>query len=172
MTISASTVISCFVSLTLSPALCAVLFKAHYDHDLSRAGLARRLLYRAFNRFNRGFDRLSSGYGNLTRRLVRGAIIVLVIYAGLIGAAAVEFSKTPTGFIPEQDQGYLINVVQLPAGSALDRTEKVVRRGIDIILRTKGVEHVAYGKRTPYSITWSARASSVGGTVRPSVLAI
>jgi hydrophobe/amphiphile efflux-1 (HAE1) family protein len=105
--------------------------------------LARRLLYRAFNRFNRGFDRLSSGYGNLTRRLVRGAIIVLVIYAGLIGAAAVEFSKTPTGFIPEQDQGYLINVVQLPAGSALDRTEKVVRRGIDIILGTKGVEHVA-----------------------------
>jgi len=143
VTIAASTVISCFVSLTLSPALCAVLFKAHYEHDLSRAGLARRLLYRAFNRFNRGFDRLSSGYGNLTRRLVRGAIIVLVIYAGLIGAAAVEFSKTPTGFIPEQDQGYLINVVQLPPGAALYRTEKVVRRGIDIILGTKGVEHVA-----------------------------
>src|SRR6266576_3221742 len=112
VTISASTVISCFVSLTLSPALCAVLFKAHYEHDLSRAGLARRLLYRAFNRFNRGFDRLSSGYGNLTRRLVRGTIIVLVVYAGLIGAAAIEFSKTPTGFIPEQDQGYLINLVQ------------------------------------------------------------
>src|SRR5499433_3666911 len=143
VTISASTVISCFVSLTLSPALCAVLFKAHYEHDVSRAGLARRLLYRAFNRFNRGFDRLSSGYGNLTRRLVRGTIIVLVVYAGLIGVAAVEFSKTPTGFIPEQDQGYLINVVQLPAGSALDRTEKVVRRGTDIILGTKGVEHVA-----------------------------
>jgi hydrophobe/amphiphile efflux-1 (HAE1) family protein len=143
VTISASTVISCFVSLTLSPALCAVLFKTHYEHDLSRAGLARRLLYRAFNRFNRGFDRLSSGYGNLTRRLVRGTIIVLVVYAGLIGVAAVEFSKTPTGFIPEQDQGYLINLVQLPAGSALDRTEKVVRRGIDVILGTKGVEHVA-----------------------------
>ena len=72
VTISASTVISCFVSLTLSPALCAVLFKPHYEHDLARAGLARRLLYRAFDRFNRGFDRLSSGYGNLTRRLVRG----------------------------------------------------------------------------------------------------
>src|ERR1700738_3076567 len=56
VTISASTVISCFVSLTLSPALCAVLFKAHYEHDLSRAGLARRLVYRAFHRFNRGFD--------------------------------------------------------------------------------------------------------------------
>src|SRR5262250_1077581 len=143
VTISASTVISCFVSLTLSPALCAVLFKAHYEHDLSRAGLSRRLLYRAFDRFNRSFNRLSFGYGNLTRRLVRGAIIVLVVYAGLIGVAAVEFSKTPTGFIPEQDQGYLINVVQLPPGSALYRTEKVVQRGIDIILGTKGVEHVA-----------------------------
>jgi hydrophobe/amphiphile efflux-1 (HAE1) family protein len=143
VTISASTVISCFVSLTLSPALCAVLFKAHYEHDLSRAGLPRRLLYGAFDWFNRGFGRLSFGYGNLTRRLARGAIIMLVVYAGLMGIAGVEFSKTPTGFIPEQDQGYLINVVQLPPGSTLERTEKVVRRGIDIILGTKGVEHVA-----------------------------
>src|SRR6202007_220651 len=54
-----------------------------------------------------------------------------------------EFARTPTGFIPEQDQGYLINVVQLPPGAALYRTEKVVRRGIDIILGAKGVEHVA-----------------------------
>jgi multidrug efflux pump len=107
------------------------------------AGLARRLLYGAFDRFNRGFERLSVGYGNLTRRLVRGVTTVLVAYAGLIGVAGVEFSKTPTGFIPEQDQGYLINVVQLPPGAALYRTEKVVRRGIDIILGTKGVEHVA-----------------------------
>jgi hydrophobe/amphiphile efflux-1 (HAE1) family protein len=85
VTIAASTVISCFVSLTLSPALCAVLFKARDEHDRSRGGLARRLLHAAFDRFNRGFERLSSGYGNLTRRLVRGAIIVLVVYAGLIG---------------------------------------------------------------------------------------
>ena len=143
VTIAASTVISCFVSLTLSPALCAVLFKAHSSHDVSRAGLARRLLSGAFDRFNRGFDRLSFGYGNVTRRLVRAVTIVLVVYAGLIGIAGVEFAKTPTGFIPEQDQGYLINIIQLPPGSTLDRTEKVFRRGIDIILGTKGVEHVA-----------------------------
>jgi hydrophobe/amphiphile efflux-1 (HAE1) family protein len=143
VTISASTIISCFVSLTLSPALCAVLFKAHEKHDATRISLARRLLRRAFDGFNRGFERLSFSYGSLTRRLVRGTAIVLVVYAGLIGVAGVEFSKTPTGFIPEQDQGYLINVVQLPPGSTLDRTEKIVRRGIDIILGTKGVEHVA-----------------------------
>src|SRR5271163_2717508 len=86
---------------------------------------------------------MTFGYGYLTRRLVRGVTVVLVVYAGLIGVAALEFSRTPTGFIPEQDQGYLINVVQLPPGATLDRTEKVVRRGIDIILGTKGVEHVA-----------------------------
>src|SRR5262252_8112163 len=143
VTIAASTVISCFVSLTLSPALCAVLFKAHGSHDLSRTGLVRRLLYGAFGRFNRGFDRISFGYGNLTRRLVRAVTIVIVVYAGLIGIAGVEFAKTPTGFIPEQDQGYLINIVQLPPGSRLERTEKVFRRSIDIILGTKGVEHVA-----------------------------
>ena len=143
VTISASTVISCFVSLTLSPALCAVLFKPHYVHDDTHGNWAQRLLNAAFDGFNRGFDRLSSGYGALTRRLVRGTAVVLVVYAGLIGVASVEFSKTPTGFIPEQDQGYLISVIQLPPGSTLDRTEKVVQRGIDIILGTKGIEHVA-----------------------------
>jgi hydrophobe/amphiphile efflux-1 (HAE1) family protein len=103
--ISASTVISCFVSLTLSPALCAVFFKAHGQHDLQRVGLARRLINAAFDRFNQSFDRFSFAYGTLTRRLVRGVTLVLVVYAGLIGVAAVEFSRTPTGFIPEQDQG-------------------------------------------------------------------
>ena len=138
VTISASTAISCFISLTFSPALCAVLFKAHDTHDLSRGGVPRRLLHGAFDRFNRGFNRLSFGYGSLTRRLVRGAIIVLGVYVGLIGLAGIEFATTPTGFIPEQDQGYLINVVQLPPGSTLDRTEKVVRRAADIILGTNG----------------------------------
>ncbi|HVJ56170.1 MAG TPA: multidrug efflux RND transporter permease subunit [Aliidongia sp.] len=143
ITISASTVISCFVSLTLSPALCAVLFKPHYTHDDSHANRAQRLLHGAFGRFNRGFEWLSFSYGGMTRRFVRGLAIVLVVYVGLIGLAGVEFATTPTGFIPEQDQGYLISVVQLPPGATLDRTEKVVRRGIDIILGTKGIEHVA-----------------------------
>jgi hydrophobe/amphiphile efflux-1 (HAE1) family protein len=143
VTISASTIISCFVSLTLSPALCAVLFKPDEAHDDTQANPARRLLRAAFGRFNRGFGWLSSGYGGLTRRLVRGTVIVLVVYAGLIAVAGLEFAKTPTGFIPEQDQGYLINLVQLPPGSTLDRTEKVVRRAADIILSTKGIEHAA-----------------------------
>ncbi len=143
VTIAASTVISCFVSLTLSPALCAVLFKPHDAHPAIPARGVGRLVSTVFGRFNRGFDRLSNGYGNLTRRLVRGLAVMLVMYAGLIGLAGFEFANTPTGFIPEQDQGYLISVVQLPPGATLDRTEKVVHDGIDIILNTKGIEHVA-----------------------------
>jgi hydrophobe/amphiphile efflux-1 (HAE1) family protein len=143
VTIAASTVISCFVSLTLSPALCAVLFKSHEPHIALHAGLAQRLLHAGFDRFNRGFDRLSFGYGNVTRRLVRGLTVVLAIYVVLIGVTGLEFSRTPTGFIPEQDQGYLITVVQLPPGASLDRTEKVVRNAIDMILTTRGIEHVA-----------------------------
>jgi hydrophobe/amphiphile efflux-1 (HAE1) family protein len=143
VTIAASTVISCFVSLTLSPALCAVLFKAHDAHAVARGGRVRRLLHAGFDQFNFGFNKLSSAYGIVTGRLVRAVALVLVVYAGLIGVAAIEFSRTPTGFIPEQDQGYLITIVQLPPGATLARTEKVVREGIDIILTTKGIEHVA-----------------------------
>ncbi|GAB5096790.1 MULTISPECIES: multidrug efflux RND transporter permease subunit [unclassified Caballeronia] len=143
VTIAASTVISCFVSLTLSPALCAVLFKPHSEHDAERSNWASRIMHGGFARFNRGFERLSFGYGNVTRRLVRGLTVVLAVYVALIGLTALQFARTPTGFIPEQDQGYLITVVQLPPGSSLQRTEKVVRQAIDIILSTHGIEHVA-----------------------------
>jgi len=143
VTISASTVISCFVSLTLSPALCAVLFKAHDPGQAARAGLGRRLLQAGFGRFNRGFDRLSRGYGSLARRLIRATVVVLVLYLGLVGLTGVQFARAPTGFIPEQDQGYLITVVQLPPGATLERTEAVVEKAIDIILKTPGIEHVA-----------------------------
>jgi hydrophobe/amphiphile efflux-1 (HAE1) family protein len=143
VTIAASTVISCFVSLTLSPALCAVLFKAHEPTGQARAAGLGRLLRAGFNGFNRGFESLSNTYGRLTRRLAQVAGVVLVIYALLIGLAGVQFSRAPTGFIPEQDQGYLITVLQLPPGATLDRTEAVVKRATDIILTTPGVEHVA-----------------------------
>ena len=143
VTIAASTVISCFVSLTLSPALCAVLFKARRHDEAPRPRLAQRLIHGGFGRFNRGFERLSFGYGKLTRRLVRGLAVMLAIYVALIAVAGVEFARTPTGFIPEQDQGYLITIVQLPPGSSLERTQKVVQQAIDIILSTPGIEHVA-----------------------------
>ena len=143
VTIAASTVISCFVSLTLSPALCALLLHAHQPQQASRRSLVGRLMAAVFARFNRGFELLSDAYGRLTRRLVRGLVVVVAIYIALIGTAGFEFAREPTGFIPEQDQGYLITVLQLPPGASLQRTEQVVKRAIDIILKTPGIEHVA-----------------------------
>src|SRR5258708_30517023 len=162
VTIAASTVISCFVSLTLSPALCAVLFKPHADHEDNRARVIGRIMKKAFQGFNSAFEWVSTGYGNFTRRLIGHVGIVLILYLGFIGLAALEFSRTTTGFIPEQDQGLLLTIIQLPPGAALARTEKVVMEATDIILSTPGIEHVA-----PFAgldATTSTVASN-GGTI-------
>jgi hydrophobe/amphiphile efflux-1 (HAE1) family protein len=143
VTISASTIISCFVSLTLSPALCAVLLKAHHPDHKIRPSPITRFLNAGFDRFNFGFQWLSTSYGRLTRRLTQVTGVVLLAYALLIGLAGFQFVRAPSGFIPEQDQGYLITVVQLPPGASLDRTEAVVKKAIEIIMTTPGIEHVS-----------------------------
>ena len=140
VTIAAATAISCFVSLTLSPALCALLFKPH-DAHAKRENFLVRGIHRFFGAFNAGFDRMAAGYAAITRRLVRLAVIVLVLYAGLIALTGWQFQRAPTGFIPEQDQGYLITVLQLPPGASLARTDAVVRKATKIILGTEGVAH-------------------------------
>ncbi len=141
LTISAATLISCIVSLTLSPALAALLFKPHEDHhDTPRGPFA--FVQRAANGFNRGFDWLSDRYGRLTARTVRLIGIVLVIYVCLLGLAGWRFSATPTGFIPAQDQGYLIGVVQMPPGSTLQRTNAVMQSAVAEARKVKGVNRV------------------------------
>ncbi|HJU31145.1 MAG TPA: efflux RND transporter permease subunit, partial [Hyphomicrobiaceae bacterium] len=140
LTIAGATVISLIVSLTLSPALCALLLKPHAEHG----GSARRWMrpvHGFFGLFNRGFDALASGYGRLTARLVRIAVIMLVAYAGVIAYGLNEFRKTPVGFIPQQDAGYLIVVTQLPGGASLARTDDVNKRVVDIALGVPGVQH-------------------------------
>jgi HAE1 family hydrophobic/amphiphilic exporter-1 len=140
VTITSATVISLIVSLTLSPALCALLFRRHTTHE-KRPFVLVRPIHAFFRGFNRAFDWMSRGYGGMTRRLVRLGAVVLVVYAGLIAITAYEFDRAPTGFIPQLDQGYLITVVQLPPGSSLARTDEVVRRAAKIILETDGVSH-------------------------------
>ncbi|MGD9536369.1 MAG: efflux RND transporter permease subunit [Alphaproteobacteria bacterium] len=138
VTIATATVISCFVSLTLSPALCALLFRPHEAHA-RRDFILLRPVHAFFRGFNRLFERFSLGYGGLATGLVRRSALVLVVYAALIGLTTWQFGRAPTGFIPEQDQGYLITVVQLPPGASLARTDEVVRRATRIILETDGV---------------------------------
>ena len=124
----------------MSPALCALLFKPHEPHP-ERQSIFVRPVNAFFRGFNRGFEWLSSRYGGLTRRLVRVSLIMVMLYAGLIGLTVFEFSRAPTGFIPQQDQGYLINIIQLPPGASLARADEVTRRVNKMVLETPGVAH-------------------------------
>jgi len=142
VTIAASTIISLIVSLTLSPALCALLFKPHTAHDAERASVLMRPVIGFFTVFNRIFDRLAGGYGGLTRRLARIAMLLLAVYGGLIALTGWQFYNTPKGFIPDQDQGYLITIIQLPPGASLARTDDVLKRTVQTMLTTPGVAHV------------------------------
>ena len=142
VTIAISTVISLIVSLTLSPALSALLLKAHGEEKTS--GLVYHL-GRPFNAFFRGFnwvfERLSAGYGALTTRMLRMSALVLVLYGGLIALTYGQFERTPTGFIPQLDRSYFITAIQLPPGSSLERTDKVIREASRLIMERPGVKN-------------------------------
>lgn len=143
LTISAATLISCLVSLTLSPALAALLLKPHVPHhEQVPATGVRGLLTRAGQRFNAGFDWLADRYGRLTARTIRAISIVLVVYAGLLLLAGWRLIATPAGFIPAQDQGYFIAAIQMPPGSSLERTDAVVQQASKIAEAAPGVDHV------------------------------
>ncbi|MBS9475663.1 efflux RND transporter permease subunit [Ancylobacter radicis] len=141
LTIAGSTLISLLVSLTLSPALCALLLKPHKGPDHKPAWYARPITG-FFHYFNKGFDGVSRGYGWLTSRLVRFAIVVLVVYVAILAGGFKLFSMTPQGFIPAQDRGYLIVAAQLPGGASLARTNEVMTRAAKEVLATPGVAHV------------------------------
>ena len=138
LTIAGATVISLLVSLTLSPAMCALLLK---PKSKARPRWWARPIRGFFAVFNRGFNGLASGYSWLAAHIVRLAVIILVIYAGIIAFGLNEFRRTPQGFIPQLDRGYLIIVSQLPPGASLSRTDDVNRRAVDIALQVPGVAH-------------------------------
>jgi hydrophobe/amphiphile efflux-1 (HAE1) family protein len=139
LTIAGATVISLIVSLTLSPAMCAMLLKPHANHRRDRWW--ERPIHGFFRVFNANFDRFAHGYGWLTARVVRRAVLMLVIYVGVIVFGLNEFRRTPQGFIPQQDRNFLIIAIQLPAGASLSRTDEVARRAVDIALQVPGIEH-------------------------------
>ncbi len=142
ITIAASTAISALVSLTLSPALAALLLKPHSEQH-EQTGVLATLgapLRWFFSGFNHAFDWLSRAYGALTARLVRLAIIVIPVYALLLGLTWQRLAATPTGLVPQLDRGYFITAFTLPAGATLDRTDAVVRRAGEIMLTRPGVK--------------------------------
>ncbi|NJC34407.1 hydrophobe/amphiphile efflux-1 (HAE1) family protein [Sphingomonas jejuensis] len=138
-TISTATVISLIVSLTLSPALAALLLK-HHAEDHGHQGLVMRRVRAAGDWFNRGFESMSARYSRMTHALVTRPRRVMVSYAGLIAATVAMLWSTPTGFIPSQDQGYFLTVIQLPPGSSVERTDAVMRKVAGRILPLDGVK--------------------------------
>jgi multidrug efflux pump len=141
LTIAISTVISAVNSLTLSPALAAVLLRPHDAPPDRLERLVERAFGWLFHPFNRVFGWMSRSYvGGVSRMLGRSSI-ALAIYGVLIALTAVTFMKTPTGFVPQQDKLYLVAVAQLPDAASIDRTEAVVRQIGDIGLKTPGITH-------------------------------
>ena len=141
LTIAGATIISLIVSLTLSPAMCALLLKPHQNgrHEYWWA----RPIHRFFDYFNRAFDRLGLGITWLASRTVRHAALMVAVYGIIIGIGLNAFRTTPTGFIPQVDRGYIIVVVQLPPGASLARTDAIQQRALDITMQVPGVVHAA-----------------------------
>src|SRR5262245_8267484 len=140
ITIAISTVISAFNSLTLSPALCAVLLKDHHAPKDWFARFMEKSLGWFFRPFNRLFawsgNKYSAGVGTVLRK----SAVALVVYGGLVVLTGWSFNHVPTGFVPTQDKQYLVAFTQLPDGASLERSDAVIRRMSDIGLKQPGVE--------------------------------
>ncbi|KAJ33573.1 transporter, partial [Agrobacterium tumefaciens] len=141
LTIAISTVISAINSLTLSPALAALLLK---EHGAPKDWLTRfmdKILGWFFRGFNRAFGAASNGYGKTVGGLVTRKSLVMIVYMALVAATYGMFTTVPSGFVPAQDKQYLIGFAQLPDGATLDRTESVIKRMSEIAMETPGVSH-------------------------------
>jgi hydrophobe/amphiphile efflux-1 (HAE1) family protein len=139
LTIAGATIISLIVSLTLSPAMCALLLKPHEEDR--RQSWWMRPIDGFFGYFNSAFDKLAFGISWLASRTVRRAAMMLAVYLVVIGLGLSAFRATPSGFIPQVDRGYIIVVVQLPPGASLARTDAVQQRVLDIASKVPGVAH-------------------------------
>jgi multidrug efflux pump len=141
LTIAVSTVLSTMNSLTLSPALCAILLKERHAHRDLLSRLINFFLGWFFKLFNKAFAFSVRWYLHAVGKMLRVSVVVLLVYGGLLYLTGWSFNKMPTGFIPNQDQGFLFAAVQLPDSSSLERTEEVLARANEIIRSTEGVAH-------------------------------
>jgi len=159
LTIATATVISAFNALTLSPALSALLLREHVVHP-PREFWVLRLIHGFFAWFNRAFDRMADAYARVVRSLVRHTVLSLLGYGVLLALTVFTFTRVPVGFIPTQDMGYFLIVVQLPDGASFSRTDEVVRR-VDAIARAEpGIAHTF--AISGYSSVLQANQSNVG----------
>ena len=168
VTIAISTVISAINSLTLSPALSALLLKGH---DEPKDALTRgmdKVFGGLFRGFNRLFHRGSEAYSGGVKRVIGRKALMFVIYLALVGATMGLFKIVPGGFVPAQDKQYLIGFAQLPDGATLDRTENVIRRMGEIMKENPNVEDaIAFPGLSINGFTNSSNAGIVFATLKP-----
>jgi len=139
ITIAISTVISAFNSLTLSPALSALLLQPHGAKKDAMSRILENLFGWVFRPFNRFFEWAAHKYSLGVAGVIRKSAVALIAYAGLIGLTYYSFSHVPTGFVPTQDKQYLVAFAQLPDAASLDRTDAVMRKMSEIALKHPGV---------------------------------
>ncbi|HEX3599428.1 MAG TPA: efflux RND transporter permease subunit [Lacipirellulaceae bacterium] len=141
VTISVSTIFSTISSLTLSPALAAILLKPHSERGNFFTRMFDFVLGWFFNLFNRIFGASTAAYVWSVKHMMRMNAVVLIVYAILLIATYIVFAKAPSGFVPQQDQGRLLVSVQLPDSASLSRTQEVVAQASDIAQHTAGIAH-------------------------------
>ena len=155
ITIAVSVALSAFSALTLSPALCAMLLRPTIPVDQQTG-----LLARFFSGFNKVFDKLTGGYVGFTGFLSRKSIRVVLIVAVIITFAALLGTRLPTGFIPEEDQGYFMMNLSLPNAASLQRTDEVCRQIETLLAEEESIE--SYSTITGFSMLTGAIQSNSG----------
>ncbi|OAI58085.1 RND transporter, partial [Verrucomicrobiaceae bacterium SCGC AG-212-N21] len=141
LTIAVSTIISAFNSLTLSPALSAILLKPHHEKPDFVQRIINFLFGWFFKFFNWSFGKMTNAYGGFVKRTLRLAVIALLLYGGLIYLTGRVFNMVPSGFVPTSDKGYLIAFAQLPDAASIERTREVTHKMKDIAMSIPGVSH-------------------------------
>ena len=139
LTVAVATLLSLFVSLTLSPALAAIVMKPIQPEQAVASSWLKQPVASFFSMFNRALNRFSQAYGKLVGKLIKVSALMVLVYAGLMGFTGFMFNQVPGGFIPAQDKGYFIVAIQLPSGASLSATDEVVNEAIEKILDVPGV---------------------------------
>ena len=170
ITIAVATAISCFCSLTLSPALASLILQPHHEQKPpAQWNVIARGWNAATGAFNRGFDRLAHAYGRAATFVIHHGAAMSLVYVLLIGAAGWLLATTPQGFIPAQDRGYVIVAIQLPGASSLARTTEVVEKIEKIALATPGVVAVpAFAGFSGATRTLSSNAAALFPVFEPA----
>lgn len=168
-TIAVATIISVFVSLTLSPALAALLLKSHHlDTNKSQSSFWRHPVQYTLVGFNHFVEFISSRYGKILGKLIHRSTLMLIIYTMLISLTIGLFIWVPKGFIPKQDQGYFIVSIQLPPGASLNRTDKVVKEAMNKILAIPGIANaVGFTGFAGATFTNSSNAAAIFPVLSP-----